>query len=702
MSGSTPDRNQAGFGGPAMDLLPCPYQSLDANGCFLAVNEAWLRLLGYRAEDVVGKSFADFLTGHHAVLFPQRFREFIRTGEVSGVRFDLRTGRGTAVPCRLDGRIEYDADGEMLRTHCLLHEADEQVRLADSLRRSENKLHVVLAAAQEAILILDPQQLITRANPAAGELLGTKAGDLEGHAFLEFVAENSQHPARSLLAQADAATDTQPGCDLSLLRRDGHLLQARARAEILWDEPHRILATVLSLADIGRVARIEEKLNENRDLNLALLDHTRDGILIFDADQRLVWTNRRAADLYGIALNTMLGLPPDDFIPEEERARFREVPTAGGEGREPASRLVRPQANGQPLPLELHGCTIPLGERMHTLFTLRDLTAEEQAFARLRECEHLHQQVQQSITDGVAIYEAVDDGADFRIRDINPAACRHSGKSREDCVGHCLSEVFPGTGPEAFIEALRAAWRTRKPRDLPLHLYEFGGRSLWIESHFLPLPSGDILAIFRDRTELRQTEEKLRAGESHLQRLLENLPAMLAAFDADGVPQVWNQECERVTGYSAAEVVGNPQAFAWLYPDPEVRRRRLELQLPGSAGFRNLEWTLRGKDGSYRTLLLSNLSNQFPVPGWASWSVGVDITAYRAIERQTDAHREGLDERVRERTEELRAMVTAMAGRELRMAELKATVAALRGQLRQAGLAPVANDPLADEEEDSP
>ena len=135
-----------------------------------------------------------------------------------------------------------------------------------------------------------------------------------------------------------------------------------------------------------------------------------------------------------------------------------------------------------------------------------------------------------------------------------------------------------------------------------------------------------------------------------------------------------------------------------MYPDPEVRQRRLEFQTPKGQGFRNREWTVRCKDGSCRTFLLSNLSAEFPVPGWDSWATGVDITAYREDERQLAARHSELEERVRERTEELRAMVTTMAGREIRMAELKEVIRALREQLRRAGLTPEAGDPLAAEE----
>ncbi len=57
------------------------------------------------------------------------------------------------------------------------------------------------------------------------------------------------------------------------------------------------------------------------------------------------------------------------------------------------------------------------------------------------------------------------------------------------------------------------------------------------------------------------------------------------------------------------------------------------------------------------------------------------------------AHEE-LERRVRERTAELRNLVNAMAGREVRMAELKEVIRQLHTQLEDAGLTPVADDPL--------
>ncbi|GAF73001.1 unnamed protein product, partial [marine sediment metagenome] len=66
----------------------------------------------------------------------------------------------------------------------------------------------------------------------------------------------------------------------------------------------------------------------------------------------------------------------------------------------------------------------------------------------------------------------------------------------------------------------------------------------------------------------------------------------------------------------------------------------------------------------------------------------------RASEQELRKHRERLEELVRERTTELQTIVNSMAGREVRMAELKETIRKLRAQLEEEGLMPVMDDPL--------
>ncbi len=60
---------------------------------------------------------------------------------------------------------------------------------------------------------------------------------------------------------------------------------------------------------------------------------------------------------------------------------------------------------------------------------------------------------------------------------------------------------------------------------------------------------------------------------------------------------------------------------------------------------------------------------------------------------------EELEERVSQRTADLRKFANAAAGREVRMAELKNVIRELRFQLKTAGLTPIANDPLLGDRE---
>ncbi len=152
----------------------------------------------------------------------------------------------------------------------------------------------------------------------------------------------------------------------------------------------------------------------------------------------------------------------------------------------------------------------------------------------------------------------------------------------------------------------------------------------------------------------KAVSDALRASEERLRQVIQDMPVMMVAFDQDAINiLVWNRECERVTGYSAGEIVGNPSATQLLYPDKAYRNHlRAEWRKYGD-NYRNLEWDITCKDGSVRTVSWSNLSDRFPVPGWATWGIGVDVTERRCLEEALRQAHDELERRVEERTAEL-------------------------------------------------
>jgi PAS domain S-box-containing protein len=139
-------------------------------------------------------------------------------------------------------------------------------------------------------------------------------------------------------------------------------------------------------------------------------------------------------------------------------------------------------------------------------------------------------------------------------------------------------------------------------------------------------------ALHEEIAERWRVEEALRQSEEQLRRVVQHMPVLMDAFDTTGNIVVWNAECERVTGYTASEVIDNPRIMELFYPDENYRTQLLQEWSDKGHNYRNWEWEITAKDGSVKTIAWSNISEHFPIPGWATWGIGVDVTERKQAE----------------------------------------------------------------------
>lgn len=111
---------------------PMGYQSLDAEGCFVDINQQWLDALGYTRAEVEGRWFGDFIPEEDREDFQGRFRRFRETGRVSSeMRLMHKSGR--PIHFAVEGRIGHDADGSFLQTYCIPQDITEQKKAESEL-----------------------------------------------------------------------------------------------------------------------------------------------------------------------------------------------------------------------------------------------------------------------------------------------------------------------------------------------------------------------------------------------------------------------------------------------------------------------------------------------------------------------------------------------------------------------------------------
>jgi PAS domain S-box-containing protein len=143
----------------------------------------------------------------------------------------------------------------------------------------------------------------------------------------------------------------------------------------------------------------------------------------------------------------------------------------------------------------------------------------------------------------------------------------------------------------------------------------------------------ELRELGRDLDRVKRTEEELRKSEERLRKIVEHMPVMIHAHDEHGNYVFWNRECERVTGFSADEIIGNPGRRKQLFPD-EVTCKSVEQMHVSRDEYRNLELEVRCADGSLKTISVSNVSSQVAIPGWHIWETGIDITEMKRAKEQ--------------------------------------------------------------------
>jgi PAS domain S-box-containing protein len=240
-----------------------------------------------------------------------------------------------------------------------------------------------------------------------------------------------------------------------------------------------------------------------------------------------------------------------------------------------------------------------------------------------------------------APYGAARASLEGKFLEVNPAMVAMLGyDSEEELLGCDLGkDVY--RDPQARSQLM--AQVADRPGTLEMEWKRKDGTPITVRAHGWVVCDAagkpvEVEGIIEDITERRQALSALRTSEERLRHVLENMPVMLDAFDAHGNIIVWNHECERVTGYRAEEIIGNSQAMHWLYPDDSYRKRMVEEWARRTNDYRNWEWELTCKDGSTKTIAWSNISARFPVSGWATWGVGVDVTQReQAVEKLRDS-----------------------------------------------------------------
>ena len=220
---------------------------------------------------------------------------------------------------------------------------------------------------------------------------------------------------------------------------------------------------------------------------------------------------------------------------------------------------------------------------------------------RLQDEASLYRLLVESVRD-YAIFALDTSG---HILTWNPGAERFKGYTRDEIVGKHFSIFYPPQDNAAGKPAweLQVAAREGKYEEEGWRLRKDGTR-FWASVVITALRGEDgelvgFAKVTRDLTERRQAEELLRLSEDRFELLVRSVRDYgIFMLDRQGRISSWNAGAERITGYTAEDIVG--RHFSVFYPLEDVERGKPEWELEvveREGRYEEEGWRVR-KDGS--------------------------------------------------------------------------------------------------------
>jgi len=145
-----------------------------------------------------------------------------------------------------------------------------------------------------------------------------------------------------------------------------------------------------SMLDITESRQLDQQVDEREEIYRSLVEQAFEGIVILDADGRVVFANRACAQILGADEHRMIGKFYLDFVHPDERAamrlRFRQRMDGNGAASPHELRLI--DQHGETVWVEMNGRLISWRDQPADLLTLHDISErkawEQEAQLRLR------------------------------------------------------------------------------------------------------------------------------------------------------------------------------------------------------------------------------------------------------------------------------------------------------------------------------
>ena len=532
---------------------------IDAEERFVMVNEAFCELTGYSREEIIGEHVSLVLDGQ-TYETAARWYESIERGEldIATLEHDLQTADGGAVPVEARfGTCEFE-DGTVGASG-VIRDVTDRKRRTKELERFK----VVVEEIRDVTAILDATGTIQYVSPSVETEIGHDPGDILGENPFEYVHPEDRDRVLETFAELVDDPAREPTAEYRFRREDGSYAVLETRARNLLDDPNIEGIVVYSREITDRVER-ERTLQRQRNQLATLFEILPVGVVVADADGRLVESNERAKEIWGGNVF--------DAETIDEYAKFPAAWADTGSPVEPnewtMSRVLDGDEVTSPDVFEIE--TVDGGRRIiessgmpvrdergavrRGVVTIRDVTERRERQRKLAENEQRYRTLVDNIPDGAVVL--FDD--DFRYTTAGGELLDQIDVTPDELAGQTIYERYSAD----LVDAIEPHFLATLDGERRSVTVENHGRELALRI----LPVGDAvdfsgMLMVQDVTEQNTQERRLRRQREQL-AALNDINEVASEITTAVIDQSTREEIEQTVCDALA--AADAYEFAWL------------------------------------------------------------------------------------------------------------------------------------------
>jgi two-component system cell cycle sensor histidine kinase/response regulator CckA len=268
----------------------------------------------------------------------------------------------------------------------------------------------------------------------------------------------------------------------------------------------------LLLIGIGLSSAVLTQIRNSEEKYRNLIDTANDGILVIDAETRLILdANSQAGEMLGIPERQLVGMPESRLYPSDGARREPLAPNTASAARSQELELLR--ADGTLVPVEVSASSTELGGRPAVLGIFRDIRDRLEAAAILQRSEERFSYLIQNLSDVITVV-AVDGTMLYH----SPSIERVTGYKPSELLGQSLLAcIHPEDEPAVRAALERVTLKVGSAAPPEFRFRHKDGSWVWLESVGNNLLNdvavGGIVVTSRDVTGRRGLEEQVRQSQ---------------------------------------------------------------------------------------------------------------------------------------------------------------------------------------------